>query len=250
MYIYGVHPVEELLISVPDKVQKILCEDPALAKFSRVCELADARGLALGRADVRELDRLTDGGNHQGIAVQTRPFEYDSLHNLIDLTANLPRACILILDQIQDPQNLGAILRSAAAMGVHGVLIPKNRAAGVTPAVVRASAGQALKVRVALVTNIARALDELKENGWWAVGSVVGPGSRDLWQIDFDMKTALVLGSEHQGLRRLVGEKCDFKAHIPMQLGVESLNVASAASIMLYEIRRQWAALQIDANKA
>lgn len=243
MYIYGIHPVEELLLTVPEKVIKILCEDPSAAKFGEVRAIAEAKALKLERAGAEELSRIAEGGNHQGVAVHTAPFEYDSLASILQVHAHERRGCVLVLDQIQDPQNLGAIIRSAVALGVEGIVIPKRRAAGVTPAVVRASAGQALKVRVALVTNIAQTLEALKKDGWWTVGAAAGAGSTDLWKIDFDMKVALVMGSEHRGLRRLVAEKCDFQARIPMAAGVDSLNVASAASIMLYEIRRQWAAL-------
>lgn len=241
MYIYGIHPVEELLSGAPEKIRELIFEDPEAAKFADIRALAERRGLAFRGADARELDRVAEGGNHQGVAARTTPFEYDSMENILQLTAAEKRACVLLLDQVQDPQNLGAILRSAAAMGVTAVFIPKHRAAGITPAVVRASAGQALKVRVALVTNIARAIDKLKDNGWWAAGSVLGQSSTPPWQVDFDMKVALVMGSEHQGLRRLVAKKCDFHLEIPMYSAVESLNVASAASILLYEIRRQWA---------
>lgn len=243
MYIYGIHPVEELLLTVPDTVIKIFCEDPSAGKFDEVRKIADTQSMKFEYADADKLDRIAEGGNHQGVVVHTTPFEYDSLENLLKLTVDERRACVMVLDQIQDPQNLGAIIRSAVALGVTGIVIPKRRAAGITPAVVRASAGQALKVRVALVTNIARTLETLKKEGWWTVGAAAGEGSTDLWKVDYDMKTALVMGSEHQGLRRLVAEKCDFQVRIPMAVGVDSLNVASAASIMLYEVQRQWAAL-------
>jgi len=243
MYIYGIHPVEELLLTVPEKVLKIFCEDPSATKFAEIRKIAESHGMKFVHADADELDRIAEDGNHQGVVVHTTPFEYDSLDNILRMNANESRACVMVLDQIQDPQNLGAIIRSAVALGVTGIIIPKRRAASVTPAVVRASAGQALKVRVAIVTNIAQTLEKLKKDGWWTVGAAAGEQSTDLWKIDFDMKTALVMGSEHQGLRRLVAEKCDFQVRIPMASGVDSLNVASAASIMLYEVRRQWAAL-------
>ncbi|QDG52499.1 23S rRNA (guanosine(2251)-2'-O)-methyltransferase RlmB [Persicimonas caeni] len=241
MHIYGVHPSEELLRTAPDQIYEIYAADPYASKLEDVREMVKTLGLRLQQASYDELDRMAEGGNHQGIVIQTRPFEYVALGDLLDATADASRACVLVLDQIQDPHNLGAILRSSAAMGVDGVIIPKDRAAGVTAAVVRASAGQALRVPVARITNIARTLDELKEHGWWTAGAMLGEHTTDLWDMDFEMKTALVMGSEHQGIRRLVGEKCDFKVRIPMAAGVESLNVASAASIMLYEVRRQWA---------
>lgn len=241
MHIYGIHPTEELLRTAPDQIYTIFAADPSASKLDDVRTLATSLGLSLQQASYDELDRMAEGGNHQGIVIQTRPFEYVGLDAVLHATKDAGRACVLVLDQIQDPHNLGAILRSAAAMGVDGVIIPKDRAAGVTAAVVRASAGQALRVRVARITNVARTLDELKDQGWWTAGAMLGEHTTDLWDMDFQMKTALVMGSEHQGIRRLVGEKCDFKVRIPMAAGVESLNVASAASILLYEVRRQWA---------
>lgn len=244
MYIYGIHPSEELIKTTPDQIDAIYCADPHAGKLEDVRTLVETLGLRLRHASQGDLDRMAEGGNHQGIVVKTRPFEYATLANLLGKTRDAKRACVLVLDQIQDPQNLGAILRSAAAMGVDGVIIPKDRAAGVTAAVVRASAGQALRVPVICITNVARTLDELKDEGWWTAGAAAAEHSTDLWDMDFDMKTALVMGSEHQGIRRLVGEKCDFHVRVPMAAGVESLNVASAASVLLYEVRRQWASIE------
>lgn len=240
MHIYGTHPTEELLKVAPDQIEAIYCDDPYAKRFEEVRRLVEASGLRLEEAARSRLDELSEGGNHQGIVVVTRPFRYAKLGELIDATEDEKRACLLVLDQIQDPHNLGAILRSAAAMGVDGAIIPKDRAAGVTGAVVRASAGQALRVPVARVTNITRTLEELKEHHFWAAGAAADQEASDLWQTDFRKKIALVMGGEHGGMRRLVGETCDFWVRIPMAAGVESLNVASAASIMLYEVRRQW----------
>jgi 23S rRNA (guanosine2251-2'-O)-methyltransferase len=243
MHIYGVHPTEELLRTVPDRIEAVYCDDPYASRLEEVRGLVERYGMQLEEAPTDELERMSKGGNHQGIVVKTRPFSYVGLDELIDATEAADRACVIVLDQIQDPQNLGAILRSAAAMEVDGVIIPKDRAAGVTGAVVRASSGQAFRVPVAQITNVTRTLEALKEERYWTVGATAGRDSQPVWDIDFDMKTALVLGSEHRGLRRLVAETCDLRAHIPMAAGVESLNVASASSIMLYEIRRQWAKL-------
>jgi 23S rRNA (guanosine2251-2'-O)-methyltransferase len=244
MYIYGVHPTEELLKTAPDQIQAIYCKDPHSGKLDEVRTLVETYGMSLKEASQGDLDRMAEGGNHQGIVLRTRPFEYATMEYVLSQTDDASQACVLVLDQIQDPQNLGAILRSAAAMDVDGVIIAKNRAAGVTGAVVRASAGQALRVPVVCITNVARTLETLKDEGWWTAGAAASQPSTDLWDMDFDMKTALVMGSEHQGIRRLVAEKCDFHVRVPMAAGVESLNVASAASIMLYEVRRQWAAIE------
>ncbi|MGM0558943.1 MAG: 23S rRNA (guanosine(2251)-2'-O)-methyltransferase RlmB [Myxococcota bacterium] len=239
MRIYGIHPVEELLKVAPDRVTKVYASDPGSQSMETIRSLvAEADALIEPAGDDR-LDEMAHGGNHQGVVVEATPFQYVELDDLVAQTAEQSRACVVVLDQVQDPQNLGAILRSAAAMGVDGVVIPKDRAAGVTAAVVRASSGQAYRVPVAQITNVARTVDRLKEHGYWSVGADMNAGSQDVWDIDFDMKTALVIGSESQGIRRLVSEKCDLHARIPMEPGVESLNAAAAATVMFYEIRRQ-----------
>lgn len=230
MVIYGSRPVEELVRNAPHAIREVFVTDTARGGSLGV----DA---AIRTVDKNELDRITDGGNHQGIAVRVAEFPFSSLDAIIAATEDEPRARVVILDQVQDPQNLGAILRTAAAFGVHGVLIPKDRAATVTPAVVRASAGFAFSVRVARVTNVARALEQLKEAGYWTVGAVVEEGVPP-WEIDFDMKTALVVGAEGPGIRRLVAEACDFRVAVPMAAGVDSLNVSVSTGVLLYEIVR------------
>jgi 23S rRNA (guanosine2251-2'-O)-methyltransferase len=239
MRIYGIHPVEELLTVAPDRVTKVYASDAGSQSMETIRRLVAKTDALIEPAPEARLDELSHGGNHQGVVAEATPFQYVELDDLLDRTSESSRACVVVLDQVQDPQNLGAILRSAAAMGVDGVVIPKDRAAGVTGAVVRASSGQAYRVPVAQITNVARTVDRLKEHGYWSVGADMNEESQDVWDIDFDMKTALVIGSEHQGIRRLVAEKCDFRARIPMEAGVESLNVASAATVMFYEIRRQ-----------
>lgn len=239
MHIYGLHPVEELLSVAPDRVAKVYASDPGSQGMETIRRLVAPLEVVIEPADDARLDELAHGGNHQGVVVEATPFQYIALDDLIERTSDQSRACIVVLDQVQDPQNLGAILRSAAAMGVDGVIIPKDRAAGVTGAVVRASSGQAYRVPVAQITNVARTVDRLKEHGYWSVGADMDEESQEVWDIDFDMKTALVIGGENEGIRRLVSEKCDFHARIPMEAGVESLNVASAATVIFYEIRRQ-----------
>lgn len=238
MYIYGIHPAEEMLRNRPDRVLNIYTARLDASNLEQIQELADKNGLKLQQTDPRQLDEYAENGNHQGVVLETAPFNYLHLDTLLEKLGDKPRACFVILEAVQDPGNLGAILRSAAAMGVDAVLLPKDRAASITAAVVRASAGMAYSVPVARITNVARTLVTLRNHGFWAVASVA-EGGQDVWDIDFDMRTALVLGGEHGGIRRLVAETCDFRARIPMASSVESLNVASAASIFLYEVRRQ-----------
>ncbi len=238
MYIYGIHPAEEMLRNRPDRVLNIYCARTDASNLEQIRALAEKGRLNLVQTDPSKLDELAENGNHQGIVLETAPFNYLHLDSLLEKLGDRKRACFVILEAVQDPGNLGAILRSAAAMGVDAVLLPKDRAASITAAVIRASAGMAYSVPVARITNVARTLVTLREHGFWAVASVA-EGGQDVWEIDFDMRTALVLGGEHGGIRRLVAETCDFRARIPMASGVESLNVASAASIFLYEVRRQ-----------
>lgn len=230
MVIYGARPVQEVLQNAANALRELIVDDERKAT-----ELgADVR---VRIVDTAKLDEICEGGNHQGIAAEVIDFPYTSLAAIRDATRDRGRACVLVLDQVQDPQNLGTILRTAAAFGVDGVLIGKDRSAQVTPAVIRASAGLAYRVPVARVTNTSRALEELKEAGFWTVGAVMAD-AQPPWAIDFDMKTALVMGAEGSGIRRLVAQNCDFRVEIPMAEGVDSLNVASSTAVLLYEIAR------------
>lgn len=239
MIVFGVRPVEELLEVGADRAIRALSPDWG-GRLGPLADRLDAAGVARERASRAELDALCEGGNHQGVAVELLPFAYTSLEALIEAHADTPRALMLALDRVQDVGNLGAILRTAAALGVVGVLVPKHRAASVTGAVVRASAGQALRVPVAQVTNLNRALDALKAGGWWAVGAGSGAPEQRVapHTIDWDMRAVLVMGSEHDGIRRLVSEACDLHATIAMTRGVESLNVSSACAVLCYEATR------------
>lgn len=239
MLIYGIHPVEEVLERAPSMAKRLFVSASLdHPQFARIQALIGEENIPVVRCDGKELDEMAKGGNHQRVVLETGPFPYVELSALIEATADKSRACLLVLEQIQDAGNLGAILRSAAAMGVDGVIIPKDRAAQVNETTIRASAGLAMSVPVTMVTNVARTLAELKEHGYWAVGAVL-EDAQDLWTMDFDLKCALVMGGEHQGIRPLVEKACDFRVRIPMESTTESLNVASATAVFLYEMRRQ-----------
>lgn len=229
--VYGKHPVEEVLMLAPKEIVRLVAD-----YAERFRDFSIPEEIAV-EVDPEELERITSGGNHQGIAAELAPFHYTPLSEVLTSIGGHPTAQIVVLDQVQDPHNLGAILRSAAALDADAVVIAKDRAAGVTDTVIRTSAGLAYRVPVCMVTNIARTLDSLREEGFWVVGTFMD-GDTDLWDVDFEMKTALVMGGEI-GMRRLVREKCDFRARIPMAPGAESLNVSVAASVALYEIARQ-----------
>lgn len=238
LYVYGIHPVEELLRRSPAAIHQIAVAGTLKeVQFETIQELVKPAKIHVQKVSEKELDEWCDGGNHQRIAARVEEFPYSTLEEILEKVAQKPQACLLALAQVQDPGNLGAILRSAAAMNVDGVLLPRHRAASVTPAVVRASAGMAFQLPIAEVPNLAKTLTDLKEQGFWIAGTVARDG-QDLWTMDWDLKVALVMGGEHKGMRPGVEKTCDFRLQIPLESDVESLNVSVAAAITLYERRR------------
>jgi 23S rRNA (guanosine2251-2'-O)-methyltransferase len=239
LIVYGVHPVEEYLTLAPDRVERVWVGEVGAAALEKIRALTDKHGIEVKRVDARRLSEMTQAGNHQQVVLEGSPFAYVDLEDILADAGD--EACVLLLDQVQDVGNLGAILRSAAAFGVDGVVIPKDRAAAVTGAVVRASAGQALRVRVAQEGNLVRAIETLQAQRFWVYATQsegAGGREKELWDMDWSGRVGLVMGGEHQGVRRLVGERCDGLVRISMASGVESLNVSSAASVSLYEIWR------------
>ncbi len=240
-WIYGRRPVLEVVKSG----KRHLYEAVLPPEGRDAPEVAELRGLLLRlgvpfRSMEREaLDELCEGGNHQGVAVRTGGFPYISLDQVIHDVNENPEALVLILDHIEDPQNVGSMLRTADAAGVTAVILPEDRAAGVTAAAVRASAGAAEHMRVAKVVNLVRAMEELKQCGVWMTGLDFGPDTKTYTAIDFKGRVGLVVGSEGKGITRLVRETCDFVACLPMKGRVESLNAAVATAIALYEVVRQ-----------
>jgi 23S rRNA (guanosine2251-2'-O)-methyltransferase len=207
----------------------------------RVLELvvqARAMGLAVQAVDIVRLDQLTGGGVHQGVLVRLRAMESFDLDSLANDKSR--PSLVLLLDSITDPQNVGAVLRSAVAVGVHAVVLPHRRGALLTPGVHRASAGISFVAPVAAPTNLARAVRDLKGAGYWIVAADGGSGSVDATSFDWPKRVALVLGSEGQGIGRLLRELSDFVVRLPMDTRVESLNVAVACGALSYLWRRQW----------
>jgi 23S rRNA (guanosine2251-2'-O)-methyltransferase len=194
--------------------------------------LARQRKIRVERVAPGTLDRL--GGNHQGVAVQTGEYPLVSLEEIIArCEAAGPEALLIILDQIQDPQNLASLFRTAEAAGVHGVVIPLRRSAGVTPAVVNASAGAVEYLRIAQA-NLAQAIEEVKRRGIWVTGLDADPAAESMVDADLTGPLALVVGSEGEGLRPLVRKSCDRLLRLPMRGKIQSLNAAAAGSIALY----------------
>lgn len=185
-----------------------------------------------------KLDQISNKGNHQGIMAQVAPYQYallDDCFQIAELRKEQP--FFLLLDGIEDPHNFGSILRTAEAAGVHGIIIPKNRAVGLTSVVAKTSAGAIEYVPVVRVTNLKRTADQLKKMGLWIIGSV-GDAEQEYQEIDYDIPLALVIGNEGKGISQLMKEKCDFLVRLPMKGHISSLNASVAAGILLYEVMR------------
>jgi 23S rRNA (guanosine2251-2'-O)-methyltransferase len=239
--VYGVNPVRELLRGAAAGVSELwLAEGGTRAgAFAELERLARAAGAKVRGAPRARLDRLSGTDRHQGVVAMVVDLRYASLQDLLDRAEASARPPLVIaLDGVEDPQNLGAIIRSAQALGAHGVVIPKDRAAGVTPAVSKAAAGAVERLAIARVTNLVQSVATLKESGVWAV-ALAPDGDRSIDAVDMRGPTALVLGSEESGIRPLVRRACDFVASIPMIGGMESLSVSAAAAIALNEAARQ-----------
>jgi len=235
--LYGVHPVEEALRSGSRSVGVLyLAEGVRGGRLREIEELARARGLKVRRVDARTLDRLVDGAVHQGVVVEAVARPNLDLDDVLADLADREQALLVVLDGVQDPHNLGAVVRNAALTGVAAVLIPKDRSVGVTPVVEKVAAGGVEHVKVVRAGNIAQALRRLKDEGFWIYGAAGESGAEDLYRVDFAARAVLVLGEEHEGLRRLTRELCDRLVRIPSTGAIDSFNLATAAGIILARI--------------
>lgn len=237
VYIGGFHAVMAALESAAVKpIEVLLAEHRQDERSRKVVELARAANVPLSLRAKSDLDLLAPELRHQGVlaAMPEQVFEGE---DALDLPAT-PDSFILVLDSVQDPHNLGACLRTAEAAGVHAVVIPKDRAAGLTPVVRKAAAGAAERIPVIAVTNLSRTLKRLRELGYWLTG-LAGEADESLYDVDLTGPRVLVLGAEGEGLRRLTKEHCHQLVRIPMAGKAESLNVSVAAAVCLYEVVRQ-----------
>jgi 23S rRNA (guanosine2251-2'-O)-methyltransferase len=242
-YVFGRHAAEEALRGQRSVRRLLLAGSAHGPDLAGLRQLASERGVAVELVDRTRLDQLAGPLHHQGVAAQVSPFPYRRLADLIGRQAQ-SAPLLLALDRLQDPQNLGTLLRTALATGVDGLLLPEHRSVDVTPAVVRASAGAIEHLPVARVTNLARALAELKAHGLWIYGLDVH-ATQPFWEIDWRGPSAVVVGAEGPGLGQLVRATCDVLVTVPMQAaGPESLNAAVAGSLVLYEAFRQRQAAQ------
>jgi 23S rRNA (guanosine2251-2'-O)-methyltransferase len=235
MLVYGINPVLEALRT--GRVRRLRIGARADKRVDEVMLLAQEHDVPVEWVDAQALDRAARGGVHQGIVAELAPLRDYSIAELIDAAKPDP-PLILVLDGIEDPHNIGALLRSADAAGCHGVVRQARHAAPLDGAAMKASAGAAAHVRVATVVNIARVVEELKDAGVWTVG-LAGEAAERYDAVDFTLPTALVVGAEGAGLRRLVRERCDRLVAIPMRGSVGSLNVSVAAGVALFEVARQ-----------
>ncbi|MDY0410028.1 23S rRNA (guanosine(2251)-2'-O)-methyltransferase RlmB [Virgibacillus soli] len=236
--IIGRNPILELLQS-GRSVNKILISEQLNPNFrGKIERLCKASGIVIQRVPRSRLDQLTEG-NHQGIIAYVAAYQYAEIDDLFARAEGRDEApFFIILDELEDPHNLGSILRTADASGAHGVIIPKRRSVGLTATVAKTAAGAMEYVPVARVTNIAQTIEELKQRNVWIVGTEA-EAKEDYRQIDGTLPIAIVIGNEGKGMSRLVREKCDWTVNLPMKGKVSSLNASVACSLLLYEVYRK-----------
>ncbi len=240
--LYGRQPVVETLRACRRQIFKLMLARGARATgtVDEALALASRASVPVQEVERTALDRLGIEAHHQGLAAEVSGYPYVDLSDLMEGARRAGEApFLLLLDHLLDPQNLGSLLRSADAAGVHGVVIPDRRAAAVTPAAVRASAGAAEHLRVAQVVNLVRAMESLQAQGVWLAGLDMAPEAQAYTAADLGGALGLVVGGEGPGLGRLVRERCDLVIRLPMHGRVASLNAAVAGAIALYEARRQ-----------
>ncbi len=235
--IIGRNPVSEALKQGAD-IDKIYVKKEAEGSLLPILKIARARKIPISEVDRRKLDEMAEGENHQGIIASIPTESYKTVEDILNIAREKREPTfVIILDKITDPHNLGSIIRTAHCVGAHGVIIPKHGSAGLSAVVSKTSAGATSYIPVAKVTNIARTIDDLKEQGVWIVGADMNGES--MYNVDMKGSIGLVIGNEGDGISRLVREKCDFIAEIPMYGKIDSLNASVAAAILMYEAKRQ-----------
>ncbi|MBC2057718.1 23S rRNA (guanosine(2251)-2'-O)-methyltransferase RlmB [Listeria booriae] len=237
-WIVGRNPVSEVLKSERDIHKILIAEGSQKGSMQQIIGAAKERKIQVQIVPKSKIDKIVSG-SHQGVAAQVAAYQYAELDDLFakaEEREEMP--FFIILDELEDPHNLGSIMRTADAVGAHGIIIPKRRSVGLTQTVAKASTGAIEHIPVARVTNISRTMEDLQKRGLWIFGTDAS-GSSDYRTMDANMPLALVIGSEGFGMSRLVREKCDFLVHLPMRGAVTSLNASVAASVLMYEIYRK-----------
>ncbi|SEU00540.1 23S rRNA (guanosine2251-2'-O)-methyltransferase [Salinibacillus kushneri] len=236
-WIVGKNPVIEALKSGRAMNKVMVLENLKPQSAKQIQQLAKKKGVTVQPVPKRKLDQI--GQHHQGVAASIAAYDYADLDDLYAFAEKQGESpFFIILDELEDPHNLGSILRTADAVGAHGVIIPKRRSVQLTQTVVKASTGAIEHIAVARVTNLARTIDELKDRNIWVVGTDA-KGEEDYRELNGDMPIALVIGSEGKGMSRLVRDKCDWLVRLPMKGKVTSLNASVAASLLMYEVYRK-----------
>ncbi|MBD7939231.1 23S rRNA (guanosine(2251)-2'-O)-methyltransferase RlmB [Cytobacillus sp. Sa5YUA1] len=237
-FIIGKNAVIEALKSERDMNKIMVAEGSQKGQMQQVVGLAKEMGVLVQFVPKKKLDQM-ELGNHQGVVAHVAAYQYAELDDLFKKAEDSGQApFFILLDEIEDPHNLGSIMRTADAVGAHGIIIPKRRAVGLTATVAKASTGAIEHIPVARVTNLARTIDELKERGVWIAGTDAS-GKQDYRQLDGVMPIGLVIGSEGKGMGRLIRDKCDFLISLPMAGRVTSLNASVAAALLMYEVYRK-----------
>ncbi len=237
--IFGRQPVLEALKAGIGLKKIVLAEGVTGSSIKELENYARQQNIPLERGNRKYIDKLASGISHQGVVALGFAYNYVELEEIFSRAQKKGESpFIILMDQVQDPQNLGALIRTAEGAGAHGVVIPSRRSAQVTPAVLKASAGAVAHIPVARVKNLNHLVEELKDRGMW----VYGTDSRGLYlyhEVDYRIPLALVIGSEGRGISRLLGEKCDYLVNIPMMGRVDSLNASAAGAVLMYEVLRQ-----------
>lgn len=237
--IFGRNSVLEVLNSDRTINKLFIQKGENNGSIREIIKIAREKRIVISETHKAKLDELSGNANHQGVVITTSPYEYAEIDDILNVAREKgEKAAVFILDGIEDPHNLGAIIRTAECMGVHGIIIPKRRSIQVTSTVAKVAAGALEHVKVARVTNINDAIEELKEKGLWIVGTDAG-AKDDIDKIDFKGDIAVVIGSEGRGISSLTAKRCDFMTKIPMVGKINSLNASVSAGMIMYEIARQ-----------
>ncbi len=234
--IEGRNPVIEALKSDREISKLLVLDGSREGSIKKIISMASEKNIMISYVGKNKINSIAESDNHQGVIAYVSDQQYYELNEVVDVEAT--NNLVIICDEITDPHNLGAIIRSADAAGATGVVIPKRRSVHVTPVVAKTAAGATEHVKIARVTNLNRAIDDLKELGYWIVGADMD-GDRQYFEADLKGKIGLVIGGEGKGVSRMVKERCDFVVKIPMLGQVTSLNASAAASILMYEVVRQ-----------
>ncbi|NIP29686.1 MAG: 23S rRNA (guanosine(2251)-2'-O)-methyltransferase RlmB [Candidatus Dadabacteria bacterium] len=241
MIIYGKNAVFEYINNEPGEINEIILSDNSrLINNPEIKNIKETRGIKISTQSRDQLSELCNSNNHQGIVARVNDFKYSNISDVFNIASERnQKLFLLILDHIEDPHNLGAIIRTAEFLGVHGVFIPKDRACDINPTVVKTSSGAVRNISIVRVTNLSRLIEDLKKKGIWIVGAE-GKSKTRLYENDLsDLDIAVVIGNEGKGIQKKVKEKCDYLFSIPKRGKIDSLNASVASGIFLYELSRQ-----------